>query len=310
MDQRIVLIRSNDRESGLREVLMRMGIDSILENVDNYVLIKPNFNNMHRYPATTDAETLKILCNLLADIVGRDKLVIGDGSSMYDGGFVSGKPKEHWTQFVMSKLGILHIDVRHAFFEEEEEVPIRVEGVDEPLYYPKTVMEASKIIYVPVLKVHSMPAPFSLGIKNTVGATCYRTRHWMHAVGITDLPEFWKRMIQMNLGIKVDLAVVDGTKMLVSGGPSTGNQAKSNLFMASKSLLAIDVVGGVIMKHHGAVFMRGGKLMTQNVRELPHVKLAQEMGLGKIEDITLETNFKDELTDSIQNELGINVCMQ
>jgi len=293
---KLILIRSDSKEGGIREVLNRAGIDSILEDVGNYVLIKPNFNDAHPYPATTSRETLEVLCNILSAKVGMEKLVIGDGSSMFEAQGEIG-----FTRKVMEKNGVLEIDVsRHAFFEEEEEVPVKVEGLDEPLYYPRTVVDASKIIYVPVLKVHSMPAPFTLGLKNTVGATCWRTRRWLHG------GDFWKRLIQINLGIKVDLVVVDGSKMLTSGGPSTGNIASSNLYLASRSRLAVDAVGGAILKHHGVVFKKMGvEFDNQKVRDFPHIKIAEELGLGKVGDIKLETNFEDDLTRFIRSELGL-----
>ena len=293
---RLILVRSDSREEGIGEVLRRVGLDSILEGVEGYVLIKPNFNDAHPYPATTSRKTLEILCNILSAKVGRDKLVIGDGSSMYEAGNEVG-----FTREVMEKNGVLTIDVpRHAFFEEEEEVPVKVDGLDEPLYYPRTVVDASKIIYVPVLKVHSMPAPFTLGLKNTVGATCWRTRKWLHS------GDFWKRLIQINLGIKVDLVVVDGSKMLTSGGPSTGTIASSNLYLASRSRLAVDAVGGAILKHHGAVFKKMGvEFDNQKVGDFPHIKYAEEFGFGKVGDIKLETNFEDNLTQFIREELGL-----
>ena len=294
---RLILVRSDSREEGIGEVLRRVGLDSILEGVGNYVLVKPNFNDAHPYPATTSRETLEVLCDILSAKVGRDKLVIGDGSSMYEAGNEVG-----FTRKVMEKNGVLTIDVpRHAFFEEEEEVPVKVDGLDEPLYYPRTVVDASKIIYVPVLKVHSMPAPFTLGLKNTVGATCWRTRRWLHG------GDFWKRLIQINLGIKVDLVVVDGSKMLTSGGPSTGTIASSNLYLASTSRLAVDAVGGAILKHHGAVFKKMGvEFDNQKVGDFPHIKYAEEFGFGKVGDIKLETNFEDNLTQFIRDELQIN----
>ena len=294
---RLILVRADSREEGIGEVLRRVGVDSILEGVGNYVLVKPNCVLGSPFPVTTDKATLEIVCNILASKVGWDKLVIGDGSEMMQRG-----DDEHWTETNMSKLGYLDIPVsRHAFFEEEEEVPVKVDGVEEPLYYPKTVVEASKIIYVPVLKLHSMPMPYTISFKNTVGATCYRTRKWLHIGNVG------RKIIQINLGVNVDLVVVDATKMLISGGPHSGGTADSNLFLASESQLAVDAVGGAILKHHGAIFKNQGvPFETQSTRELPPLKDAEELGFGKVADIKLETNFEDDLTRFIRDELQIN----
>jgi uncharacterized protein (DUF362 family) len=81
-----------------------------------------------------------------------------------------------------------------------------------PLY--RDAMEVDKIVNVPVAKHHSL-ADYTLSLKNMMGIMGgNRSRiHWGLPGALADLNGF----------LKTNLAVIDGTKILLRNGPSGGN---------------------------------------------------------------------------------------
>jgi uncharacterized protein (DUF362 family) len=125
------------------------------------------------------------------------------------------------------------------------------------------VVEADKIINVPIAKHHSL-CRLTLGMKNWLGATGGARNQFHQSLdrAVVDLAAFFKPR----------LTVLDGYRILVRNGPQGGRISDTEL---RKTIIAgTDPV---------AVDSMGASLFPVEPRELPYLALARERGLGEFD---------------------------
>src|SRR2546429_5082379 len=123
---------------------------------------------------------------------------------------------------------------------------------------PRFLSEA-RLINLPVLKTHVV-STMTLGMKNPMGILPRPDRRSMHTFGID------QSIVDMNLGIRPDLTIVDGSVGQDGEGPLYGDKADLQVLVAGRESLAVDLVCCQIV---------GVK-----PRDIPHLTLALEQ-LGK-----------------------------
>ncbi|MEM3886756.1 MAG: DUF362 domain-containing protein [Candidatus Methanomethylicia archaeon] len=296
----ISIVRTNNRIEGILKAVEGIGgINKILNNTYERILIKPNCNSHDPFPASTHPETLKTILELLIkNGVPREKIVIGDMSG----------PSWLPTKKTMELNGILNVakeyDIKVSFFEEEDWVWVKP---DKATTWPngfriaKTVYEADRIISLPCLKTHQFGGIFTLSLKNSVGIINPADRSYMH-----NSPGMRELIAEINLAYTADLIILDGMKCFISGGPAHGEEAEPGLIIAGGDRVAIDSIGAAILKYYNSV-----GLTERKVHEQEQIRRAYEIGLGKmkIDEIELKTfnmiedeKFRD-LIDFINKEL-------
>jgi uncharacterized protein (DUF362 family) len=125
------------------------------------------------------------------------------------------------------------------------------------------VVEADKIINVPIAKHHSL-CRLTLGMKNWLGAVG-GARNQLHQAldkAVVDLAAFFKPR----------LTVLDAYRILVRNGPQGGRISDTELrkmVVAGTDPVAVDAMGG--------------SLFAVEPRELPYLGLARERGLGEFD---------------------------
>jgi uncharacterized protein (DUF362 family) len=125
------------------------------------------------------------------------------------------------------------------------------------------VIEADKIINVPIAKHHSL-CRLTLGMKNWLGATSGARNQFHQALdrAVVDLAAFFKPR----------LTVLDGYRILVRNGPQGGRVSDTELrktVVAGTDPVAVDAMGA--------------SLFPVEPRELPYLGLARERGLGEFD---------------------------
>jgi uncharacterized protein (DUF362 family) len=134
------------------------------------------------------------------------------------------------------------------------------------------VLDADVLIAAPVGKSHSSSG-VSLSMKGMMGLVF--DRNVFHR---NDLHE---SIVDMVTVIKPNLVVVDGTRILSSGGPGgPGKVIPMNLVIASTDMVAADAQMVALGTWYGK------KLQPDQVR---HIKLAAERGLGRLDLSALNT---------------------
>ena len=91
------------------------------------------------------------------------------------------------------------------------------------------------LINLPVLKTHVVSG-ISVAMKNLMGLLPREDRRTMHTLGIQQC------IVDMNLGIRPDLHIVDGAIGQDGDGPLYGRQAHLGVLLAGRDALAVDLV--------------------------------------------------------------------
>ncbi len=121
------------------------------------------------------------------------------------------------------------------------------------------ILKEARLINLPVLKTHVV-STMTLSMKNPMGILPRPDRRSMHTFGID------QSIVDMNLGIKPDLNIVDGSVGQDGEGPLYGDKADLQVLVAGRDSLAVDLACCQIV---------GVK-----PRDIPHLKLALEQ-MGK-----------------------------
>jgi uncharacterized protein (DUF362 family)/ferredoxin len=121
------------------------------------------------------------------------------------------------------------------------------------------ILQDARLINLPVLKTHVI-STMTLSMKNSMGILPRPDRRIMHAFDID------QSIVDMNLGIKPDLNIVDGSMGQDGEGPLYGDKADLQVLVAGRDALAVDLA---------CCQMVGVK-----PRDIPHLRVALEQ-MGK-----------------------------
>lgn len=121
-------------------------------------------------------------------------------------------------------------------------------------HVPRLLHDAS-LINLPVLKTHVVSG-MSLGMKNPMGILPRPDRRAMHTFGID------QSIVDMNLGLKPALTIVDGSAGQDGEGPLYGDTSDLQVLVAGRDSLAVDLVCC--------------QLVGVKPRDIPHLRLALE----------------------------------
>ncbi len=121
------------------------------------------------------------------------------------------------------------------------------------------ILKEARLINLPVLKTHVV-STMTLSMKNSMGILPRPDRRSMHTFGID------QSIVDMNLGIKADLNIVDGSVGQDGEGPLYGDKADLQVLIAGRDSLAVDLACC--------------QAVGVKPRDIPHLKLALEQ-LGK-----------------------------
>ena len=203
---------------------LREDLNALLDHVSwrevigegDTVVIKPNFCSFELGEGvTTNLELIKTLVSLLSDQAGR--VIVGETSS-------------NWND-LDQLIGKLDLGCEFVNLSRLES---RVfESPFGPLSLPAILFE-SRLVNLPVLKTHVL-TKLTLGVKNLFGLLQVKDKDRYHGVIHQFLPYL--------LGIvKPDLNILDATySMLGRGGPTSGKVVKTNLLLASRDAVSLDM---------------------------------------------------------------------
>jgi len=269
--EKVILIRTQNREEGVQEVLKLVDFPPVK---GRQVMLKPNFNTADPTPGSTHNGTL---AGLIKELKGRGAAEITVGER-------SGPPP---TQGVMEQKGIFQLAEELGFkiinFEELEK-----QGLDEKnwvhfnpsgthwkegFYIPKPVVDAEYVVSTCCLKTHGFGGVFSMSLKLAVGLTPKSLMRELHSQRQGPMR---KMIAEINQGYRPQLIVLDGIDAFVDGGPSRGTMKEAGLFLAGKDRVAIDAVGVAVLKELGS----NEAIMGSRIFEQEQIQRAAELGLG------------------------------
>jgi uncharacterized protein (DUF362 family) len=229
------------------------------------VLVKPNVVSGRANPTTTNPEVVKAVVGLLYE-EGASRVYVGDMSAL--GRLPTSKN--------MEKTGIKKAaegagaEVIH--FEEHDFTTVMLPGARyiKEVGVSEWIFKVDRIVNLPVVKTHRS-AQYSICLKNFVGATHFNQRPYF-----VDSSHWEEVVAELNLAYQPDLNVVDGTAIMVEGGPWSGTSKKTDLVLASGDRVAADVVGLGLIKAFG--LWKG--VSDKDVWDQRQIRRAVEAGLG------------------------------
>ena len=129
-------------------------------------------------------------------------------------------------------IRILRIDPEGG---EQDWMPVQPTGARKlrRFHIPRILSEA-RLINLPVLKTHVV-STMTLSMKNPMGILPRPDRRAMHTFGIDQC------IVDMNLGLKPGLSIVDGSVGQDGDGPLYGDKADLQVLIAGRDSLAVDL---------------------------------------------------------------------
>jgi uncharacterized protein (DUF362 family) len=227
------------------------------------VVIKPNigWDRTPEMAACTNPEVVRTLVELVLEAGAKSAVVIDNTTNQAKRCYIRSGIQEavkqaDGTMLFVDDYRIKKMPIRGAWLKDWEIV--------------LDVVEADKIINVPIAKHHSL-CRVTLGMKNWLGGTG-GARNQLHQKldeAIVDLSAFFKPA----------LTVLDAYRILVRNGPQGGRVSDTQLtktIVAGRDLVAVEAAGA--------------SFFSLTAKELPFLRLAEERGLGRsaLEKLTIE----------------------
>ncbi len=256
---KVIIVKGKEPEIMVENGLKALEINPYKEKV----VIKPNLITNRPYPVTTSPKTVECIVNYFK---GKAKeIIIAEGSGMCRGGTNKAFLNLGYSELA-EKSEIKLVDLN----EDDYEIRKNPEALKLKEFKFPITLKNSFLISAAVLKRHSM-AKVTLSLKNMIGASIGRKARF-HLPGIN------KSIVDINLYKKPDLALIDGIES--SGLELGGEVTRFDLMIFSEDPVAADAVGANILR--------------LNPLSVPHIKFAQEKGLGiaRLEEIEMVEMIK------------------
>jgi uncharacterized protein (DUF362 family) len=242
----VALIPYVENNSSVKEAIEMVQGFSELKKEDT-VLIKPNIvwgggliQGVPRYGFITTCQVIEEIVIALIDFGCEPaKITIGEGSVVSTELKSTTKNGFKWSGMKrLKKYGVKFLDFNDATFSKVEAQGVKMQIAD-------GILESDFIINVPVLKTHFMTG-VSLGMKNMKGCLSVATKKRFHTS-----KKLKRNIAAMSVAFhelkKPHLTVVDGIYSLECGPSPNGTARRTNLIMAGKDPLSVDLAGSQLL---------------------------------------------------------------
>ncbi len=283
----VSLVKGDNIYSMLKEGIELIGGLDKIDIKGKSVLIKPNIVNRYPNPANTNPHVIKAIIKLLQEY-GASKILVGDMSAIFVLPTKKNAIKSGFWKVIQDE------DIQFVSFEDrgwvEVDIPegkfIKKAIVSEVLY------EVDRIINVPVIKTHGY-ATYTISLKNFIGAVHAKQRPYFIA------PDYWEEIVaELNAAYTPHLNIIDGTRIIIKGGPTKGKIAEPNLIVVTGDRIAADIVGLSIIKAFG----EWERVSNKDVWAQRQIKRAIELHLGVSSPSELKIISKSQCADKSEFE--------
>jgi uncharacterized protein (DUF362 family) len=293
----VYVIKSDDRENGIKELLKYFDIKSLS---GKRVALKANYNSQDPFPASTHIDTLGTLVDVLKE--NGASLVLAERSGSGD------------TRKALKETGVLELANKKGVdivildeLKSSDWIRIKPEGTHwkKGFLFPKVFEDADAIVQTCCLKTHMYGGHFTMSLKNSVGMVAasdyedgYKYMDELHSL------KYQRHLIaEINTAYEPEFIIMDGIKGFSKGGPSSGTLIEPGIMIASKDRIALDAVGVAVLRIYGTTT----EVSIGSIFEQEQIARAVELGLGvskadEIAIIPVNTEAAD-ICSKIQNEL-------
>jgi len=266
---KVFVIKTNDRENGVRELLKRFKVDHLS---GKSVAIKANFNSADPFPASTHPDTLSAIVSSLKG--NGASVVLAERSGM---GITRDVLYEMGVMSLSQKLGfdvVVPDGLRDGWHKESPAGSHWKRGY----LFPDVFRQADAIVTTCCLKPHRFGGHFTMSLKNSVGMVAkhdpedrYNYMYELHG------SPYQRLMIaEINAAYRPLFVIMDGIKGFSRGGPEAGTLIEPGLMLASSDRVALDAAGIAILRIYGTTpEVSAGPIFRQE-----QIARAAELGLG------------------------------
>lgn len=267
----VFVLKTNNRDEGVRKLFRRVGLNGF---DGKKVALKANFNSADPFPASTHPDTLRAIVEVLKG-AGVARVTLAERSGM------------GVTRRVLEEMGVFELGEKLGFeVVVNDELGkadwVRIEGKGthwlKGFCIAKCFVDADKVVQTCCVKTHRFGGHFTLSLKNSVGVVAKRVAGELYDyMWELHTSPFQREMIaEINSYYHVDVVLMDGIRVFVSGGPERGEVVEPNLMLASTDRVAIDAVGVAILRIYGAA----GNVGKGRIFELDQIRRASELSVG------------------------------
>jgi len=294
---KVYVIKTNYRESGIKELLKYFDNDSLS---GKRVALKANYNSYDPFPASTHIDTLGALIDALKEKGAN--LVLAERSGMGD------------TKKALQETGVLELAKKKRIevvildeLKTSEWLKIKPEGSHwkKGFLFPRLFDDADFIVQTCCLKTHRFGGHFTMSLKNSVGMIAkYDPEDGSNYMSELHSSKYQRQMIaEINAAYEPGFIIMDGIKGFSKGGPDAGTLIEPGIMMASSDRVALDAAGVAVLRIYGTTpEVASGRIFAQE-----QIARAAELGIGVasadgIEIVSVNTEAED-ICSKIRNEI-------
>jgi len=240
MDKRVALLhcQTYDLEAILSRFRKMVDMTAFPEISGKKVLLKPNVLSASEpeKAVTTHPVFLQAVIRLMKEHKAGE-ILVGDSCGV-------GSSRQ-----AAEKAGILEIcrseQVEWVDFKETTVLP-NPEGSIQKQFYTTSVLQRADLIFsLPKMKTHAMMY-YTGAMKNLFGLFPGLAKAQFH-FRFPDKDQFAAMIVDLNLALKADYALMDGILAMEGHGPGNGDPRQMGLIFGSSNLLALDITASRIM---------------------------------------------------------------
>jgi uncharacterized protein (DUF362 family) len=253
----IALQRTSNRQSGIHRVLELLNVPSMQ---GKHVVVKPNFNTADPPPASTHNDTLRQIITEANDR-GAAGITLAERSFQNFNDVIQIKGIDQ----LASELGF---DIKFLGNDEYSDFNRSDLHWSSGFRLPNTIRDAEYLISTCCLKTHHTGV-ITMSLKLSVGILPA-----LHMQELHNSQRVNSMIAEINLAYEPDLIIMDGVKVFIDGGPSSGTLADGNVIIAGTDRIAVDAVGTAVLKDLGS------PRIYSNIFDLEQLRRARELKLG------------------------------
>ncbi|MDC7220087.1 MAG: DUF362 domain-containing protein [Spirochaetales bacterium] len=207
------------------------------------VLLKPNLlsGSAPEKAVTTHPEVLRGVIELMKSLEA-SSVVVGDSPGA---GPSLPAAKKAGLYRVCEETGVKWVD-----FSETETFPCDEAVLHSQFLLTKELSRADITISLPKMKTHGLMY-FTGAIKNLFGLIPGLAKSGFH-MRYPDKEDFARLIVDLNLAVRADYAIMDGIVAMEGRGPGSGTPRPMNLLLGSSDLLALDITAANLIGYDGA----------------------------------------------------------
>ena len=235
------------------------------------VLLKPNLNSGDPAPCAPSPEVMSTVVQMCFQ-AGANRVIVADRSNPVTNA-IAGMQLAGWYQLIQD-LGAEPLDL-----DGQPSQLVTPAGATNwsggfrmySLLFDGTV---DHVINVCCAKDHNSQARYTMALKAWMGIIEQDNRMTAHQ-------DLGNRLPELHLGLREDFIVLDASRCNLTNGPYPGEQADSNLIVASTDPIAVDATGVAVLKYWMAQRnINNNDIRGISVWDQPQIARALQIGIG------------------------------